>query len=70
VSRATERDVLGVRLPVAHIEDVLQGKVWAALDEARRPSKRQKGLADIARLLETHPHLRFRVPPEILVRLV
>ncbi len=25
VSRAAERDVLGVRLPVAHVEDLLQG---------------------------------------------
>src|SRR5215208_4736526 len=42
VERATVRDVLGVLLPVARVEDLLQGKVWAVMDETRRPSKRQK----------------------------
>ena len=70
LARATVREVLGLRLPVASLEDVLQGKVWAALDPARRPSKRQKDLADIARLLEAYPHLRQRVPAEVLARLV
>ena len=36
----------------------------------RRPSTRQKDLADIARLLEAYPALRERVPAEILARLV
>jgi hypothetical protein len=68
--RATERDVLGLRLPVASAEDVLQGKVWAVLDPTRRPSKRQKDLADIARLLEGYPDLRQNVPDEVLARLL
>ena len=67
---ATAREVLGIMLPVARLEDVLQGKIWAALDPTRRGSKRQKDLADIARLLEAHPDLRDRVPAEILARLV
>ncbi|HWP56658.1 MAG TPA: nucleotidyl transferase AbiEii/AbiGii toxin family protein [Candidatus Acidoferrales bacterium] len=67
---ATVREILGVQLPVASLEDVLQGKIWAVLDPARPPSKRQKDLADIARLLEAHPHLRERVPAEVLARLV
>ena len=70
VEGASVREVLGLRLPVASLEDVLQGKVWAATDPARRASKRQKDLADIARLLEAHPRLRARVPPEVLDRLV
>ena len=70
LEHATERNVLGTIMPVAGVEDVLQGKVWAAIDAARRPSKRQKDLADIARLLEKFPDLRARVPPEILARLV
>lgn len=69
VERASEYEVLGVRLPVAAIEDVLQGKVWAVQDPARRPSKRQKDLADIARLIEVRPELRSRVPAAILERL-
>ncbi len=70
VAGASERDVLGLRLPVARLEDVLQGKVWAAQDPGRRPSKRQKDLADISRLLEAHPELRGRVPDDILSRLI
>jgi hypothetical protein len=70
VDRATVRDVLGHRLPVARVDDLLQGKIWAVLDAERRPSKRQKDLADIARLLEAYPTLRARVPREVLDRLV
>jgi hypothetical protein len=70
VKRATIRTVLGLDLPVAQVEDVLRGKVWAAQDITRRGSKRQKDLADIARLLENYPHLRTQVPPDILARLV
>lgn len=70
VDRAEVRDVLGLQLPVAGLEDLLQGKVWAVTDETRRPSKRQKDLADIARLLEVHPELRGRVPADVLAKLV
>ena len=66
---ATAREVLGIMLPVARVEDVLQGKIWAALDPTRRGSKRQKDLADIARLLEVYPHLQDQVPAEILAKL-
>jgi len=69
VSRARIRDVMGLRLPIAAPEDVLQGKIWAVQDEGRRPSKRQKDLADISRLIETDPELRKRVPADILARL-
>ena len=70
VPRARPREVLGVTLQVAAVEDVLQGKLWAFLDEARRGTKRQKDLADIGRLIEGYPHLRARVPPEVLDRLI
>ena len=48
LAQASLQDVLGLRLPVASIEDVLRGKVWAAQDPSRRRSKRQKDLADVA----------------------
>jgi hypothetical protein len=67
--RSVDREVLGMTLPVATIEDVLQGKVWAASQETRRPSKRRKDLLDIERLIESYPHLRERVPEAILARL-
>jgi hypothetical protein len=57
-------------LPVAHLDDLLQGKLWAAQDSTCRASKRQKDLADIARLLEAYPQLRNRIPAEVLARLV
>jgi hypothetical protein len=70
VSRATPREILGVTLQVAAVEDVLQGKIWAFLDDQRRATKRQKDLADIGRLIEAYPQLRARVPREVLDRLV
>lgn len=70
VPRATPREVLGVTLQVAAVEDVLQGKLWAFLDATRRGTKRQKDLADIGRLIEAYPHLRERVPREVLDRLI
>lgn len=70
IARAIDRPVLGLTLPVADVRDVLQGKVWAVQDDARRASKRQKDLADIARLLEARPDLRDQVPQVVLDRLV
>jgi hypothetical protein len=65
VDRAARREVLGIELPVASVEDVLQGKIWAASDDTRRPTKRRKDLLDIERILENCPHLRERVPPAL-----
>ena len=69
VAGAQMRPVLGRMMPVASVEDVFRGKTWAALDPTRRPSKRQKDLADFARLIESFPSLRDQTPPEILDRL-
>jgi hypothetical protein len=69
VGRAARREVLGIDLPVASVEDVLQGKIWAASDDAHRPTKRRKDLLDIERVLENYPHLRERVPPTLLHKL-
>ena len=68
-SRSSEQEVLGLRLPVAAIEDVLNGKIWAAQDPERRASKRRKDLLDIERLIEAHPRLRSHVPGDIIERL-
>ena len=69
VERASTRDVLGRTLPVARIEDVLTGKIWAAQDPEGKGSKREKDLADIARLVQSYPDLRTQVPADILSRL-
>lgn len=69
VNRAGWRDVLGLRMPVATLEDVLEGKLWAATDSTRRPSKRRKDILDIERIIEAAPQLRSRVPPDLLRRI-
>ena len=69
LSRARKRDVLGYKITVAAVEDVLQGKIWAATDETRRPSKRQKDLADILRLIEANSALANRLPAALKTQL-
>jgi len=70
IGRAAHKEVLGYRLPVAAIEDILQGKIWAAQDKARRRSKRQKDLADILRLIEKKRGLISLVPFSLKEKLV
>ena len=65
INRATQKEILGYRMNVAALEDVLQGKIWAYSDEQCRKSKKQKDLADIMRLVETHPDLEARLPPSL-----
>jgi len=67
---AETRTVLGRQMAVASVDDVLRGKVWAASDPTRRGSKRQKDLADIARLIEKFPALRAEVPESLLSKLL
>lgn len=56
-SRAVPADVHGILMRVASLDDTLCGKIKAWSEPARRQSKRIKDLADIARLVEAHPHL-------------
>jgi hypothetical protein len=65
ISRASSRNVIGYKMNVASLEDVLKGKIWAYLDESRRKSKRQKDLADIARLVEGYPELAKQLSPSM-----
>ena len=65
VERTYERDVLGYKMQVASLEDVLMGKIWAYLDKNRRRSKRQKDLADIFRIIESYPELDKLLPEKI-----
>lgn len=69
IARAECQEVLGYEMVVASREDVLRGKVWAYRDAKRRPSKRQKDLVDIMRLVEAHPELKGEIPPEVAERL-
>ena len=67
--RAVPADVHGILMRVASLEDTLRGKLKAWTEPGRRPSKRQKDLADIFRLVEAHPHLRPLLPEAVVARL-
>ncbi len=64
-SRSVPADVHGILMRVASLEDTLKGKIRAWSDSTRRQSKRIKDLADIARLLESHPQLLDQLPDEL-----
>ena len=68
-ARSVAADIHGILMRVASREDTLRGKLKAYADTQRRPSKRQKDLLDISRLVEAHPELRAQVPADILEKL-
>ena len=68
-ARAVAADIHGILMRVACREDTLRGKLEAYTDQRRRPSKRQKDLLDIARMVEAHPDLRAQVPADVLEKL-
>lgn len=67
--RAVPGKVLGHEMPVVSLPDLVQSKLWAAMDPARRASKRAKDRADLIRLCESHLQAAARIPrgliPEI-----
>lgn len=69
IGRALTKTVLGYEVPVVSLEDVLQSKIWVYQDTTRRPSKRQKDLADIMRLIETYSKLVSLLPDSLRERL-
>ncbi len=60
--RSLPADIHGILMRVASREDTLRGKILAYQDSQRRPSKRQKDLLDIMRLVEAYPKLRKLLP--------
>ena len=68
-ARSIAADVHGILMRVASLKDTLTGKIAAWRDHARRPSKRQKDLLDIMRLVEAHPELREDLPPELAAQI-
>jgi Nucleotidyl transferase AbiEii toxin, Type IV TA system len=63
--RGVAADVHGILMRVASLEDTLAGKIRAWSDPTRRQSKRIKDLADIARLVESHPELWERLSDDL-----
>jgi hypothetical protein len=59
------KEVLGEDVPVASLQNVVRGKIWAWRDDKRRPTKRKKDELDLMRLLEAFPELRQMMPSEI-----
>jgi len=69
IGRAQPREVLGQRVPVADLKDLVQGKIWAWSDKQRRLSKRKKDELDLIRIGEAYPELREKLPAEIASQL-
>jgi len=65
IASATVKEILGYKMKVASLDNVLQGKVWAYMDDTRRRSKRQKDLADISRIIETYPEVTTNIPQKV-----
>ncbi|MBA2123351.1 hypothetical protein B9J78_00145 [bacterium Unc6] len=65
VRNAVCKNVLGYKMMVAQLEDVLQGKIFAYQDKERRLSKKQKDLADIMRIVECYPNLLTQLPSSV-----
>ena len=63
--RSVPADIHGILMRVASLEDTLSGKILAWKNPERRQSKKLKDLGDIARLVESHPHLWDLLDPEL-----
>lgn len=67
--RSSKREVLGILVEVACLEDVTQGKLWAYSEPQRRLSKRKKDELDLIRLAEAYPWLKQRYPADLIHQL-
>lgn len=65
LTKPRELEVFGLRAPVASLDDIIRGKIWAWSDKLRRPTKRKKDELDLMRILETYPETRSLMPDEI-----
>lgn len=65
-SRATEAELFGVRLPIASLEDLVRGKLWALQDSERRPSKKLKDKTDLVRICESHGRMVSMIPAGLI----
>lgn len=65
LGRSVEAQVLGMRVRVASLEDVVLDKLWAYGDPQRRLSKRKKDELDLIRLAERHPQLKALYPDDL-----
>lgn len=57
--------VLGIKVPVTSLPNIIRGKVWAWSDAKRRLSKRKKYELDLIRIAEKYAEFRKLMPSEI-----
>jgi hypothetical protein len=69
LSDKKEHEVLGQRLPVASLDNVIRGEIWAWKEQTWRASKRKNDELDVLRIAETYPKLREKIPPKIVEQL-
>jgi len=69
LANLTQQEVLGVLIPVANVENIVRGKVWAWEDSQCSPTKREKDELDLMRIAEAHPQLRELIPAQIVTQL-
>lgn len=69
LANTSEYAVLGVTVPVASLDNIIRGKIWACQDAKRRLSKRKKDELDLIRIAESHPEMRDLIPREIVEQL-
>lgn len=62
VSRSCMKELFGVAVRVASLNDLVQGKIWAWEDPTRRLSKRQKDQTDLIRIAESFPEILPQLP--------
>ncbi len=65
IKNASVKTVLGYELQVVSIDNIFQGKIWAATDQGGRLSKRKKNELDILRLIEVKKELILLLPGEL-----
>jgi hypothetical protein len=66
LNNPTLHEVLGQKVPVASLANVVRGKVWAWGDDSRRLSKRKKDELDLIRIAEKHSEFRGMMPAAII----
>jgi hypothetical protein len=64
--RAVLAEMFGVPLPVASLEDLVQGKLWALADPERRASKKAKDKADLIRICVSPARIVSLIPAGLL----
>ena len=65
LDRSEKRDVLGIRVNVASLPDLVEGKIRAWSDPERRLSKRAKDRADLLRIAERYPEMTAFLPEKL-----